>query len=82
MSHAEQTQPIQVGDTVAYRWEVLHRRGWYTRDLLRARGKVTGLVPFPNAVFFRVTWDRPGIPTILSPQELCHVAAPRQRASA
>jgi hypothetical protein len=82
MSHTEQTQPIQVGDTVALRWEILASRGWYTRDLLHACGKVVGLVPLPNTVCLRVAWDRPGLPTDFSPQELCRVEAPRQRTSA
>ncbi len=76
MSQVEQIQGIRVGDTVAYRWETLRNRGWYTRDFLYARGTVTGLTPLGGAVFLRVAWDRHGLPTALSPQEICRLAPP------
>ena len=76
MSRVELTQAIRVGETVAYRWEILRNRGWYTRDFLRARGQVTGLERLPSTTLLRVAWDRPGLPTLLGPQELCRVAAP------
>ncbi|HWG41179.1 MAG TPA: hypothetical protein VN688_00215 [Gemmataceae bacterium] len=82
MNPSEQTQSIQVGDTVTLRWEILQRRGWYLRDLLRARGQVTGFVPLSNTVYLRVAWDRPGLPTDFSPEELCRVAPTKQKASA
>lgn len=82
MNPDEQTRPIQIGDTVTLRWEILQRRGWYLRDFLRARGRVIGQVPLPNTVYLRVAWDRPGLPTDYSPQELCRVAPTKQKASA
>ncbi len=78
MTSSEQAGPIKVGDTVAVRREILHRRGWHVSDLLHARGVVTGLVPLPCTVHLRVAWDRPGLPTDFGPQELCRIAAKHQ----
>ncbi len=78
MNPVERMPAIQVGETVTYRWEVLRNRGWYTRDFLRARGQVTGLEPMSQTVLVRVAWNRPGLPTLLNPQELCRIAAPSQ----
>ena len=75
MSQVEEIQGIAVGDTVAYRWEIARNRGWSTRDLLRARGKVTGLEPRLSTVLCHVAWDRPGLPTMLGPQELHRIPA-------
>ncbi|HJT77873.1 MAG TPA: hypothetical protein VJ739_11790 [Gemmataceae bacterium] len=68
MSQNPHTQGIQVGDTVAFRRQVAQSRGWCAPDLLRARGKVTGLVPLPSAVLLHVAWDRTGLPQMLSPR--------------
>jgi hypothetical protein len=82
MNPSEPTRPIQVGDTVAFRREMLQRRGLYLREYLYARGRVTALVRLPCTIYLRVAWDRPDLPTDFSPNELCRVEATKPRASA
>ena len=75
MSRTEPSPEIQVGDCVAFRRDILRNLGWYTRDLLHVRGRVTGLQHCPSTVLLCVAWDRPGLPTLFSPQELCRLPA-------
>ena len=50
MSWARRTQPIKVGDTVAYSRHFLQSIACYTGDMPRAGGTVTALVPVGKEV--------------------------------
>jgi hypothetical protein len=65
VSHwTNRTQPIEVGDTVAYSKDFLLSVGQFTGDAPHARGKVTGLLRVSLEVTLaQIDWDRPGLPT-------------------
>ena len=77
MSQSPHTQGIQVGDTVAFRWQVAQSRGWCAPDLLRARGKVTAVELLQCSLLFHIAWDRPGLPRMLGASEICQVSPGR-----
>jgi hypothetical protein len=59
----KRTQPIQVGDTVAYSKKFLQSTGQYTGDVPHARGKVTALVPLGKEITLaEIEWDKPDLP--------------------
>ncbi len=55
---------IGIGDLVRYRAEFLRSIGCYTGDMCFARGMVTALKPFGDAVVLAsVDWDKDDIPS-------------------
>ena len=72
-SWAKRTQPIQVGDAVAYSKAFLQSIGCYTGDMPQARGKVTALVPIGQTVLAEIEWDRPDLPGRVNVKNLCSV---------
>jgi hypothetical protein len=59
----KRTQPIQVGDTVAYSKAFLQNTGQYTGDVPHARGKVTALVPLGKEITLaEIDWGNPDLP--------------------
>jgi hypothetical protein len=73
MSWAKRTQPIQVGDTVAYGKPFLQSLGCYTGDMPQARGKVTALVPIGQTILAEIDWDLPDLPPRVNVRNLCSV---------
>lgn len=71
VSWAERTQPIQVGDTVAYSAAFLRSIGCYSGDMPQARGQVTALVPVGKDVLLaEITWDLPDLPARVNVKNL------------
>jgi hypothetical protein len=73
VSWVKRTQPIKVGDTVAYSKAFLQSIGTYTGHMPQARGKVTGLVPLGQTVLAEVQWDLPDLPGRVNVKNLCSV---------
>lgn len=74
MSWTGKTQPIQVGDTVAYGRHFLRSIGAYTGDMPRAKGKVIDLVQVGKEVILaEIEWDLPDLPTWVNVKNLCLV---------
>ncbi len=74
MSWARRTQPIKVGDAVAYSRQFLQSIACHTGDMPRARGRVTALVPVGKEVTLaQIDWDLPDLPGRVNVKNLCRV---------
>jgi hypothetical protein len=62
VSEENATQEIKVGDMVAYSKPFLKSAGWYTGDMLQAKGQVTALVRVGKITFVEVAWTAPDLP--------------------
>jgi hypothetical protein len=63
MTWTDRTQPIKVGDRVAYSKRFLQSTGQYTGDVPHARGTVTALQPVgKDMTLAEITWDTPDLP--------------------
>jgi hypothetical protein len=71
MTWAGRTQPIKVGDTVAYSKRFLQSIACYTGDMPRGRGKVTALVPVGPVTLAQIEWDLPDLPERVNVKNLC-----------
>ncbi len=76
MNWAERTQPIQIGDTVAYSEAFLRSISCHIGNLPRARGNVTGLVQVgPYVTLAEIDWDLPDLPARVNVANLSRVGA-------
>ena len=76
MSWTERTQPVKVGDTVAYSKAFLQSTGQITGEVPQAKGKVTALTPIgTELVLAEVEWDRPDLPARVNVKNLCKVGS-------
>lgn len=74
MSWTARTQPIQVGDRVAYSKRFLQSTGQYTGDVPHARGTVAALVPLgKDTTLAEIAWDTPDLPTRVNVKNLTTV---------
>jgi hypothetical protein len=74
MSWTERTQPLKVGDIVAYRRQFLQSVSCFTGDIPRAKGKITALVPVGKELTLaEIEWDLPDLPTRVNVKNLCRV---------
>ena len=70
----KRTQPIQVGDRVAYSKKFLQSTGQYAGDVPHARGTVTALKPLGTDVTLaEIAWDRDGLPERVNVKNLTTV---------
>jgi hypothetical protein len=70
MTWTKRTQPLKVGDKVAYSKAFLQSTGSYTGDIPHARGKVTGLISIGETTLAEIAWDRPDMPTRVNVKNL------------
>jgi hypothetical protein len=76
MSWVHRTQPIKVGDTVAYSRQFLRSIACHTGDMPRAKGKVTALVPVGKEVTLaEIDWDLPDLPGRVNVKNLCRASS-------
>lgn len=75
MSWQSRTQPIKVGDRVAYSAVWLRSTGNFTGDMPFARGVVTELIPLGQTTLAVVDWANPDIPPKVNVANLTRVTA-------
>lgn len=74
VSWTERTQPIQVGDTVAYAAAFLRSIGYHSGEMPQTRGQVTALVPVGKDVLLaEIAWDLPDLPNRVNVKNLARV---------
>lgn len=70
------SEPLQVGDAVAYSRAFLRSIGAFSGDLPHAKGKITGLVPVGREVVLaEIDWDRAELPARVNVKNLCRVGS-------
>ena len=70
----KRTQPIQVGDKVAYSKSFLQSTGSYAGDIPHARGKVTALISLGQTTLAAIDWDTPDLPARVNTENLVRVS--------
>ncbi len=74
MTWTDRTQPIKVGDSVAYSKRFLQSTGQYTGDVPHARGKVTALKPLgKDTTLAEIEWNKPDLPARVNVKNLITV---------
>lgn len=74
MTWADRTQPIKVGDQVAYSKAFLQSTGQLTGDVPHARGTVTALKPLGKDVTLaEIEWNTPDLPARVNVKTLITV---------
>jgi hypothetical protein len=74
MTWTDRTQPVKVGDRVAYSKGFLRSTGQYTGDMPAAKGIVTALVPLgTETTLAEIEWDKPDLPARVNVKNLCRV---------
>jgi hypothetical protein len=74
MTWADRTQPIKVGDQVAYSKAFLQSTGQHTGDVPHARGKVTALKPLgTDVILAEIEWNTPDLPARVNVRNLTTV---------
>ena len=74
MSWKAKTQPIKIGDKVAYSKAFLKSIGAHTGDLPFARGTVTGIVELSKDLHLaEIDWGNPEVPDRVNVRNLCCV---------
>ena len=73
MTWAKKTQPIKVGDKVAYSKAFLQSTGSYAGDIPHARGEVTALFSLGEVTLAEIAWDTPEMPARVNVKNLVTV---------
>ncbi|HWY87125.1 MAG TPA: hypothetical protein VNX28_10390 [Gemmataceae bacterium] len=73
MTWTKRTQPLKVGDKVAYSKAFLQSTGSYTGDIPHARGEVTALISIGETTLAEITWDKPDLPAKVNVKNLVSV---------
>ena len=74
MTWTDRTQPIKVGDRVAYSKTFLQSTGQYAGDVPHARGTVTALKPLgTETTLAEIEWDKPNLPARVNVKNLITV---------
>lgn len=73
MNWVTRTQPVKVGDKIAYTAAFLRGTGQYTGDVPQAKGIVLALVPLGETVLAEIAWDTPDLPRRVHVANICRV---------